>query len=284
MPDVELIDVTKRYGKVLAVNNISLSVKDREYVTLLGPSGCGKTTTLRLIAGLAEPDEGKILISNREVTNTPPEDRGIGFVFQNYALFPHLDLWGNTIYGPTVKGWSGEDTEKLAKQMLEMVRLSGREDAFPDELSGGMQQRSALARALAAGTQLLLLDEPLGALDAKLREILRYELRKLVEDLKLTAIHVTHDQEEAMTISDKIVVMRKGSIEQTGTPQELYLQPKTPFIANFIGEANFLDGSVIKTDKRDIFIEITGNLVIKAKLNQFEIGNRVVLANTTRIY
>jgi len=202
LPDVELINVTKRYGKVVAVKNISLSVKDQEYVTLLGPSGCGKTTTLRLIAGLAEPDEGQILISNREVTNTPPEDRGIGFVFQNYALFPHLDLWGNTTYGPTVKGWSDEDTEKLAKQMLEMVRLSGREDAFPDELSGGMQQRSALARALAAGTQLLLLDEPLGALDAKLRVILRYELRKLVEDLKLTAIHVTHDQEEAMTISD----------------------------------------------------------------------------------
>jgi ABC-type Fe3+/spermidine/putrescine transport system ATPase subunit len=278
MPDVELINVTKTYGKVVAVKNVSLMVKDKEYVTLLGASGCGKTTTLRLIAGLTASDEGKILIDGRDVTNVPPEDRGIGFVFQNYALFPHMDLWGNTTYGPTVKGWSNEDTEKLAKQMLEMVRLSGREDAFPNELSGGMQQRASLARALSAGTQLLLLDEPLGALDAKLRVILRYELRKLVEDLGLTAIHVTHDQEEAMTISDKIVVMRKGSIEQVGTPQELYLQPKTPYIANFIGEANFLNGTIMKTSKKGMFAEVPGGLMIQTKSNQFTIGDRIVLA------
>lgn len=278
MPDVELIDVSKRYGKVVAVDNVNLNVKDREYVTLLGPSGCGKTTTLRLIAGLAEPDEGEIFIDNRDVTNIPPEDRGIGFVFQNYALFPHMDLWGNATYGPTVKGWSYEDTGKLAKQMLEMVRLSGREDAMPDELSGGMQQRAALARALSAGTHLLLLDEPLGALDAKLRVILRYELRKLVEDLGLTAIHVTHDQEEAMTISDKIVVMRKGGIEQIGTPQELYHTPKTPFIANFIGESNFLSGIVNKTSEKDVFIEVRGGLIIRTVSNQCKIGDRVALA------
>jgi ABC-type Fe3+/spermidine/putrescine transport system ATPase subunit len=278
MPDVELINVTKTYGKVVAVKNVSLMVKDKEYVTLLGASGCGKTTTLRLIAGLTASDEGKILIDGRDVTNVPPEDRGIGFVFQNYALFPHMDLWGNTTYGPTVKGWSNEDTEKLAKQMLEMVRLSGREDAFPNELSGGMQQRASLARALSAGTQLLLLDEPLGALDAKLRVILRYELRKLVEDLGLTAIHVTHDQEEAMTISDKIVVMRKGSIEQVGTPQELYLQPKTPYIVNFIGEANFLNGTVMKTSTKGMFAEVPGGLMIQTKSNQFTMGDRIVLA------
>ena len=278
MPDVKLINVTKRYGKVVAVDNVSLHVRDKEYVTLLGASGCGKTTTLRLIAGLAEPDEGTILIDDRDVTNTPPEDRGIGFVFQNYALFPHMDLWGNTTYGPTVKGWKEEDTEKLAKQMLEMVRLRGREDAFPDELSGGMQQRAALARALSAGTQLLLLDEPLGALDAKLRIILRYELRRLVEDLGLTAIHVTHDQEEALTISDGIVVMRKGRVEQLGTPQELYLQPQTPYIANFIGESNFLEGIVTNTDKKDMFIEVPGGLFIRTRSDGFKIGERVAVA------
>jgi len=278
LPDVELIDVTKRYGKVVAVDRISLTVKNREYVTLLGASGCGKTTTLRLIAGLAEPDEGRILIDGRDVTKVPPDDRGVGFVFQNYALFPHMDLWGNTTYGPTVKGWSEEDTEKLAKQMLEMVRLSGREDAYPDELSGGMQQRAALARALSAGTQLLLLDEPLGALDAKLRVILRYELRRLVEDLGLTAIHVTHDQEEAMTISDKIVVMRRGRIEQIGSPEDLYLHPKTPYIANFIGEANFLDGVVVNVGRRKTFVEVHGGLMVMAEAVGFKIGDRVALA------
>lgn len=262
----------------MAVDRISLTVKNREYVTLLGASGCGKTTTLRLIAGLVEPDEGRILIDGRDVTKVPPEDRGVGFVFQNYALFPHMDLWGNTTYGPAVKGWSEEDTEKLAKQMLEMVRLSGREDAYPEELSGGMQQRAALARALSAGTQLLLLDEPLGALDAKLRVILRYELRKLVEDLGLTAIHVTHDQEEAMTISDKIVVMRRGRIEQVGSPEDLYLHPKTPYIANFIGEANFLDGVVVNVGKGETFVEVHGGLMIKAEADGFKIGDRVALA------
>lgn len=278
MPEVKLINVTKRYGKVTAVKNVSLEVHDKEYVTLLGASGCGKTTTLRLIAGLTHPDEGEILIDGRDVTNVPPEDRGIGFVFQNYALFPHMNLWDNATYGPSVKGWNDEDTTKLAKQMLEMVRLTGREDAYPDELSGGMQQRAALARALSAGTQLLLLDEPLGALDAKLRVILRYDLRNLVEDLGLTAIHVTHDQEEAMTISDKIVVMRKGSIEQYGTPRELYFQPRSPYIANFIGESNFLEGTIIKTSEFDLFIELSGGIILKAKSNQFKLHDRVVLA------
>lgn len=278
LPDVRLVNVTKRYGRVIAVENISLEIKDREYTTLLGPSGCGKTTTLRLIAGLAKPDEGEVYIGDRLVNELPPEERGIGFVFQNYALFPHMDLWDNTTYGPIVKGWNQKDTQVLANEMLEMVKLAGRKDALPVELSGGMQQRAALARALAAGTNLLLLDEPLGALDAKIRTELRYELRRLVKDLGLTAIHVTHDQEEAMTISDRIVLLKRGRIEQIGTPEELYRKPVTPFVANFIGESNFFDGKLLDVDREASHIQIRGNLMLEAPRRDLELGSRVAAA------
>jgi len=278
MPDVRLINVTKTFGKIIAVDHVSLQVSDREYVTLLGPSGCGKTTTLRLIAGLAEPDEGEIYIGDRLVTGLPPEDREVGFVFQNYALFPHMNLWDNTTYGPRVKAWEEERTKRIANEMLGLVRLAERKDAFPHELSGGMQQRAGLARALSAGTNLLLLDEPLGALDAKIRTELRYELRRLVKDLGLTAIHVTHDQEEAMTISDKIVVMRRGAIEQIGTPEQLYLSPKTPFIANFIGESNIFEGSIIKMSRETSIVELRGGLLIEVKSTAWKEGERVIVA------
>jgi len=278
MPDVRLINVTKRFGKIIAVDHVSLEVNDHEYVTLLGPSGCGKTTTLRLIAGLAEPDEGEIYIGNKLVTGLPPEDREVGFVFQNYALFPHMNLWENTTYGPRVKAWDQERTKRIASEMLGLVRLAERKDAFPDELSGGMQQRAGLARALSAGTNLLLLDEPLGALDARIRTDLRYELRRLVKDLGLTAIHVTHDQEEAMTISDKIVVMRRGAIEQIGTPEQLYLTPKTPFIANFIGESNFFEGSIAKVSRKTSIVELRGGLLIEANSTEWTEGERVIIA------
>jgi ABC-type Fe3+/spermidine/putrescine transport system ATPase subunit len=278
LPEVRLVNVTKRYGRVLAVDNISLTIKDREYATLLGPSGCGKTTTLRLIAGLAKPDEGDVYIGDRRVNELPPEERGIGFVFQNYALFPHMDLWDNTTYGPVVKGWEQKATQTLATEMLEMVKLADRGDALPVELSGGMQQRAALARALAAGTNLLLLDEPLGALDAKIRTELRYELRRLVKDLGLTAAHVTHDQEEAMTISDRIILLKRGHIEQIGTPEELYLKPGTPFVANFIGESNFFDGKIIDLDAKATHVQIRGDLVLEAPSVELEFGSRVVTA------
>jgi ABC-type Fe3+/spermidine/putrescine transport system ATPase subunit len=278
LPDVRLVNVTKRFGRIIAVDHVSLEVRDQEYTTLLGPSGCGKTTTLRLIAGLAEPDVGEIYIANKPVSKLPPEDRGVGFVFQNYALFPHMDLWGNTTYGPKVKGWDEEKTKRLANEMLELVRLAERKDAFPSELSGGMQQRAALARALSAGTNLLLLDEPLGALDAKIRTQLRYELRRLVKDLGLTAIHVTHDQEEAMTISDKIVVMRRGAIEQIGRPEQLYLAPNTPFIASFIGESNFFEGSIVKVSGNTSIVELRGELLIEVKCAEWKEGERVVIA------
>jgi len=278
MPDVRLINVTKRFGRIIAVDQVSLEVSDREYTTLLGPSGCGKTTTLRLIAGLAEPDEGEIYIGDKLVTGLPPEDREVGFVFQNYALFPHMNLWDNTTYGPRVKAWEEERTKRIANEMLGLVRLAERKDAFPHELSGGMQQRAGLARALSAGTNLLLLDEPLGALDARIRTELRYELRRLVKDLGLTAIHVTHDQEEAMTISDKIVVMRRGAIEQIGTPEQLYLTPKTPFIANFIGESNFFEGSIVKASRKTSIVELRGGLLIEVNSTEWKEGERVIIA------
>ncbi len=278
MPDVRLINVTKRFGKIIAVDHVSLGVSDREYVTLLGPSGCGKTTTLRLIAGLAQPDEGEIYIGDKLVTWFPPEDREVGFVFQNYALFPHMNLWENTTYGPSVKAWEEERIKRIANEMLGLVRLAERKDAFPHELSGGMQQRAGLARALSAGTNLLLLDEPLGALDAKIRTELRYELRRLVKDLGLTAIHVTHDQEEAMTISDRIVVMRRGAIEQIGTPEQLYLAPKTPFIANFIGESNFFEGSMMKVGRETSIVELRGGLLMEVNWTGLKEGDRVLIA------
>ena len=278
MPDVRLVNVTKRFERIVAVNGVTLHVYDREYLTLLGPSGCGKTTLLRLIAGLIQPDEGEIYIGGRFVNPVPPEDRGIGFVFQAFALFPHMDVWDNVTYGPRVKGWEHKESEKIGREMLEMVRLYERLDASPSELSGGMMQRVALARALAAGAKLLLLDEPLGALDAKIRFELRYELRKLVKDLGLTAVHVTHDQGEAMAISDRIALMKKGRILQVGTPEELYMHPKHVFVANFIGESNFLEGYVSQVNEKESIIELRGGILVRTLDKTKRRGEKVVVA------
>jgi ABC-type Fe3+/spermidine/putrescine transport system ATPase subunit len=249
-----------------------------EYFALLGPSGCGKTTLLRLIAGLIQPDEGEIYIGDRLVNDVPPEDRDTGFVFQTFALFPHMNAWNNVTYGPRVKGFDMKKAETIGHEVLEMVRLHERLEAFPSELSGGMMQRVAVARALAAGAKLLLLDEALGQLDAKVRNELRYEIRRMAKDLGLTAIHVTHDQSEAMAISDRIAVMRKGRIIQVGTPEELYLKPKNVFVAHFIGESNFLEGSVSSMDKGEATIELRGGIKIQAYDEDAKAGKRVVLA------
>ncbi|MCK5563104.1 ABC transporter ATP-binding protein [Candidatus Bathyarchaeota archaeon] len=278
MPEVRLENVTKKYGKIIAVKNVNLHVHDKEYFSLIGPSGCGKTTLLRLIAGLVQPDEGKIFIENKLVTHIPPEDRGIGFVFQTYALFPHMNAWDNVTYGPRVKAWEEEKRERIGREMLEMVKLYERADAIPKELSGGMMQRVALARALAADAKLLLLDEPLGALDAKIRFRLRYELRKLVKDLGLTAVHVTHDQGEAMAISDRIAVMKKGKILQVGTPQELYMKPQHVFVVNFIGESNFLEGYIVEINGKGCAIELRGGVIVNVVNQTRNKGERVVLA------
>jgi len=280
MPDVKLKNVVKTFdkGRITAVDHINLHVRDREYLTLLGPSGCGKTTTLRIIAGLELPDEGEISIGNELVSDIPPEYRDIGYVFQEYALFPHMDVWNNVTYGPRVKGWKEEKSNRIGREMLELVRLFERTDAFPSELSGGMRQRVALARALSSGSKLLLLDEPLGALDAKIRTDLRYEIRKLVKDLQLTAIHVTHDQAEAMAISDRIAVMRKGKIMQVGTPQELYLNPQHIFVANFVGESNFLEGYVADRVGHKLTVELRGGIYVKSLNKDHKKGEKVVVA------
>ncbi len=278
MPDVRIANVTKRFGKIVAVDNISLHVHDKEYFSLLGPSGCGKTTLLRLIAGLIQPDEGEIYIGDKLVNDVPPEDRDIGFVFQTFALFPHMNAWNNVTYGPRVKGFDMKKAETIGHEVLEMVKLHERFDAFPSELSGGMMQRVAVARALAAGAKLLLLDEPLGQLDAKVRNELRYEIRRMVRDLSLTAIHVTHDQSEAMVISDRIAVMKKGKVLQVGTPNELYMNPKSIFVAHFIGESNFFEGYVSRVSSKEVVIELRGGIKVQAAKNDVKSGERVVLA------
>jgi ABC-type Fe3+/spermidine/putrescine transport system ATPase subunit len=280
MPEVKVENVSKKFGdgKIVAVDNVSLQVNDKEYFSLLGPSGCGKTTLLRLIAGLIKPDEGNIYIDGNVVNDVPPEDRGVGFVFQTYALFPHMDVWDNVTYGPRVKDLSQEQSNKIGREMLEMVRLYERSKAFPQELSGGMMQRVAVARALSAGARLLLLDEPLGALDAKIRLELRYDIRKLAKDLGLTAIHVTHDQSEAMAISDRIAVMRKGKVLQVGTPQELYMNPKEIFVANFVGEANFFEGYTESIGDTGSVLELRGQLKVKVSDRNRSVGEKVVLA------
>src|SRR4030066_695834 len=278
MADIRVVNLTKKYGKIYALDNVSLTIHDQEYFSLLGPSGCGKTTLLRLIAGLIEPDSGEIYINGRRVDKDPPEDRDIGFVFQTFALFPHMNAWSNVLYGPKVKNFDAKQAETIGHEVLELVKLNERLSASPSELSGGMMQRIAVARALAAGAKTLLLDEPLGQLDAKVRNEIRYEIRKMANDLKLTAIHVTHDQSEAMSISDRIAVMKKGKIVQVGTPRELYMNPNGLFVAHFIGESNFLEGTVTKNANGFIEIELRGGFKVTAVGKGLMKDERVVLA------
>ncbi len=278
MPEVRIVNVSKKFGNITALDNINLTIRDQEYFSLLGPSGCGKTTLLRLVAGLIEPDSGEIYIGNRLVNDVPPEDRDIGFVFQTFALFPHMTAWDNVTYGPKVKGFDMAEATTIGHEVLEMVKLHERLDAYPGELSGGMMQRVAVARALAAGAKLLLLDEALGQLDAKVRNEIRYEIRKMAKDLNLTGIHVTHDQSEAMAISDRIAVMRKGKILQVGTPQELYIKPESIFVAHFIGESNFLEGYVSSGNKSTVVVEIREGLKIHASHGVVAQGKQAVLS------
>jgi putative spermidine/putrescine transport system ATP-binding protein len=284
MPDVRIVNLTKKFGEITALENINLLVRDKEYFSLLGPSGCGKTTLLRLIAGLIEPDSGEIFIGDKRVDDVPPEDRDIGFVFQTFALFPHMTVWENVTYGPRVKNFDLKQAETIGDEVLELVKLHERLDAYPNELSGGMMQRIAVARALAAGAKTLLLDEPLGQLDAKVRNEIRYEIRKMAKDLNLTAIHVTHDQSEAMSISDRIAVMKKGKIVQVGTPQELYMRPSSLFVANFIGESNFLEGSVADSRNGDLEIELRGGVKVRAVDGSVGKGERAVLVIRPEIF
>jgi ABC-type Fe3+/spermidine/putrescine transport system ATPase subunit len=239
-PDVELLGVTKRFGSMAAVDGIDLEVHPGEFLSLLGPSGCGKTTTLRLIAGFERPDEGEVRIGGKDVSRVPPYRRDVNTVFQSYALFPHLNVLDNVSYGLKQRGLVRSEQRGRATEMLELVRLAGLEGRKPRQLSGGQQQRVALARALVMHPRVLLLDEPLGALDLKVRKELQIELKRIQEEIGITFVYVTHDQEEALAMSDRVVVMNGGHIEQIGLPREIYDTPATEWIAGFIGDTNFI--------------------------------------------
>ena len=245
--DVQLKGVTKRFGDVRAVDSLDLDVRHGEFLSLLGPSGCGKTTTLRLIAGFEQPDAGEVLISGRNVAGLPPYRRDVNTVFQNYALFPHLSVLDNVAYGLKQRNLGRGERRRKARELLELVRLPGVEGRKPRELSGGQQQRVALARALVMSPRVLLLDEPLGALDLKLRKQLQVFLKTLHGDLGITFVYVTHDQEEALAMSDRVAVMNGGRIEQLGSPRDIYDEPAGAFVADFIGETNFIrrNGGVV---------------------------------------
>jgi spermidine/putrescine ABC transporter ATP-binding subunit len=242
--DIRLENLTKLYGHTIAVRAVSLRIHAGEFITLLGPSGSGKTTTLMMIAGFVYPTQGQIYIDAQEVSKVPPQRRDLGMVFQNYALFPHMRVFQNISFPLEMRGLGKREIRKRVTRALEMVQLNGYEQRYPRELSGGQQQRIALARAVVYNPRVLLMDEPLGALDKKLREHMQIELKHIQQRLGITVIYVTHDQEEALVMSDRIAVMREGRIEQVGTPAELYEEPVNSFVADFIGESNFLRGTV----------------------------------------
>jgi iron(III) transport system ATP-binding protein len=249
MAFIEIHNLFKRFKNVVAIDHIQLEVNQGEMLTLLGPSGCGKTTTLRCIAGLERPDEGDIVIDGKPMLSqgfVQPSKRGIGMVFQNYAVWPHMKVYNNIVYGLKIQRLSRQSIREKAQKVLELVGLSGLEDRYPGQLSGGQQQRVALARALVGNPKVLLLDEPLSNLDAKLREELRFEIKSLVRRMGITSVYVTHDQAEAMVISDRVVVMEAGNVIQIGPPEEIYEKPANRFVADFIGTMNFMSGEIVE--------------------------------------
>ncbi|WP_138470438.1 ABC transporter ATP-binding protein [Poseidonocella sp. HB161398] len=255
---VEFRNVAKSFGAFTAIPDLSLKIAPGELVTLLGPSGCGKTTTLRMLAGLESPSAGKILIGGREVTRLPADRRDVSMVFQSYALFPHMTVAQNVAYGLEAGGLKPAEARERAEAALSLVGLSGLGPRLPAELSGGQQQRVAVARALVLEPQVLLLDEPLSNLDARLRRRVRSEIRELQQRLGFTAVYVTHDQEEALAVSDRIVVMKEGRVAQMGSPRELYDAPASAFIADFIGEANVVEGRILAVENGTAEVELGG--------------------------
>ena len=242
---IEIKNVSKTYGDNTVLKNLSLNIRKNEFLTLLGPSGCGKTTTLKILAGFESGDSGKVLFNGEDISNLPPYKRQLNTVFQKYALFPHMNVYENIAFGLKIKKVSKNEIDKKVSEMLKLVALEGFEKRAIDSLSGGQQQRIAIARALVNEPKILLLDEPLGALDLKLRQEMQRELKKIQQKLGITFIFVTHDQEEALTMSDTIVVMNKGKIQQMGSPEDIYNEPKNAFVAKFIGESNIVDGIMI---------------------------------------
>ncbi len=270
----------ERRGGVLAVDDVSLTIAPGSFVTLLGPSGCGKTTTLRLIAGFESPTSGHIFLGDRRMDDVPPNRRDMALVFQSYALFPHMSVFENIAYGLRVRGVTEAMIKNNVEMALHLMNLVGVEDRYPNQLSGGQQQRVALVRALVVHPKVLLFDEPLSNLDAKLRVQMRDEIRRLQRRLGITSVYVTHDQAEAMTLSDTIVVMHDGRVEQAGTPEEIYNRPSTVFVADFIGEANFIENRVQAADADGLTVDLWGvpiRVHTHDRSNGFSVGDQVFL-------
>lgn len=277
MAFLEINQVSKYFGKTTAVKDFNLKVEKGELVSFLGPSGCGKTTTLRMVAGFEVPSEGQIIIDGKDMTFTPPNQRPVGMVFQAYALFPNMTVAGNIGFGLKIAKKPKEEIEKRVKEMLELIHMPGFENRYPHQLSGGQQQRVALARALAMHPEVLLLDEPLSALDAKIRVSLRAEIRAIQQELGITTIYVTHDQEEALSISDRVVVMNNARIEQIGTPFQIYNFPQTEFVAQFVGTLNAVLAEIV--DVKDGLLRFDGQQVHTANpLDGFRNGDKIMVA------
>jgi spermidine/putrescine transport system ATP-binding protein len=276
---VELRAVTKRFGEIAAVDNVSLEVRAGEFLTLLGPSGCGKTTLLRLIAGFEMPDAGTVRLAGEDVTRQPPYRRNVNQVFQSYALFPHLSVRENIAFGLRMAGQGAAEVDARVAEAVKLVSLDGLEDRRPHQLSGGQRQRVALARALAPRPAVLLLDEPLSALDAQLRHAMQLELKRLQRQLGTTFIFVTHDQEEALTMSDRIALIHRGRIEQLGEVHEIYHRPATAFAAEFIGQANLLEAHLIEAQPSSVRVRLTGGLIVRLAAAAWPAGANFALVS-----
>ncbi len=276
-PMIELRGVTTRYGTVVANDHLDLTIQRGELMTLLGPSGCGKTTALRSLTGHVRPDEGRVLIDGQDVTELPTYRRELGMVFQNFALFPHMTVRDNVGFPLMIRSLGKVERAERVGEALRLVRLEGHEDKYPRQLSGGQQQRVGLARALVYRPKVLLLDEPLSNLDAKLREEMRFEIKDVVTRLEITAVYVTHDQEEALALSDRVAIMNRGRIEQVGTPEEIYGQPRSRFVAEFVGLSNFLEGRVHAIEADGMVVDVDGLRVAVLALAGGVPGQRVLL-------
>jgi iron(III) transport system ATP-binding protein len=278
MPSLRLVNIVKTYGKLRAIDNLNLIVEDGELLTLLGPSGCGKTTTLRAVTGFVGPDSGDIYIGDRKISDIPPEKRGIGLVFQNYALWPHMTVFENLAFGLQLKKLSKQQIRKKVAEGLAIVKLEELETRYPRQLSGGQQQRVALARALVLEPDILLLDEPLSNLDALLREQMRFEIAQLHKQYGITTIYVTHDQTEAMVISDRIAVLDKGRLMQLGTPSEIYSRPANKFVAGFMGTTNFIRGKVEDISGDYTAVKTNDGLILHGRGHGLQKGQEVEVA------
>ena len=276
---VAIDGVTKKFGHILAVDDVTLNIQQGEFFALLGPSGCGKTTTLRMIAGFETPTSGRILLEGQDVSYVPPYRRNVNMVFQHYALFPHMNVFENVAFGPKTKGLSRKDVQARTMEVLRIVRLEEFARRKPSELSGGEQQRVALARALVNYPSALLLDEPLGALDLKLRQAMQLELKRIQREVGITFVYVTHDQEEALTMSGRIAVMNEGRVEQLGTPEEIYDRPASRFVAGFIGMANLLPAKVEHADGSAVSLTLPaeGRTLVIVENRTFRIGDSALL-------